>query len=108
MRWPGFQHEIGDPVEAMQTVSAAARVVLVEGLYLLYRTDGWEIVSRLFDERWFLDTPFEVAMTRLANRHMAAWGLTREDAERRIAANDRLNAEIVWKTRGFCDFRLAG
>jgi len=105
--WPDFRHEIGDPVEGAHAVGPATRLVLVEGLYLLHREDGWEAVSRLFDERWYLDTPLDVALDRLAGRHRAAWGLTREAAEQKIAANDRLNAEIVARSRTFADWLLA-
>lgn len=102
--WPGFQHEIGDPVEDATTVESGVRLVLVEGLYLLLRDDGWDEVSRLFDERWFFDTPPDISMDRLANRHMAAWGISREEAERRIAVNDGLNAEIVMASRDNSDW----
>lgn len=104
--WPDFQHERGDPIDDVYRVEAEARLVLVEGLYLCHQADGWDAVSRLFEERWYLDTPMDIAMMRLADRHQAVWGLTREEAERRIAANDRLNAEIVQKSRAFCDKRL--
>jgi len=106
--WPDFRHEIGDPVEGAQTVGPETRLVLVEGLYLLHPADGWEALAPLWDERWYLDTPLEVAMTRLTDRHRVAWGLTRAEAEQRIAANDRLNAEIVARTRDAADWRLAG
>jgi pantothenate kinase len=104
--WPGFQHEAGDPVEAAYTVPASTRLVIVEGLYLLHHADGWEAISQLFDERWCLDTSLEIAMERLALRHMQAWGMTRGEAESRIAGNDRLNAEIVRESCQFADWRL--
>lgn len=106
--WPDFRHEIGDPVEGALVVGLETRLVLVEGLYLLHPADGWEALGTLWDERWYLDTSLEVAMTRLADRHIAAWGLTRAEAAQRIAANDRLNAEIVARTRDAADWRLAG
>lgn len=105
--WPGFEHAVGDPVAAATTVAAATRLVIVEGLYLLHRADGWEAVSRRFDERWYLDTPLETALERLALRHMQAWGISRDEAERRIARNDRLNAAIVQTTAQFADWWLA-
>lgn len=102
--WPAFEHEIGDPVEEAQTIEPHTRLILVEGLYLLHQADDWENVSRLFDERWFLDTPFDLSMQRLTRRHMAAWNMTQSEAEQRIASNDRLNAELVQSTRAFSDF----
>lgn len=106
--WPDFQHEVGDPVECAFIVPPQTRLVLIEGLYLLLETDGWQAVSQAFDERWFLDVPLEIALERLAARHMAAWGLTRAEAEQRIAANDRLNAETVLASRDRADWRLTG
>lgn len=106
--WPGFEHDVGDPVEAAFTVPAATRLVLVEGLYLVHQGDGWDAVSRLFDERWFLDVPLDVALERLALRHMQAWTISRAAAEQRIATNDRMNADIVRASMGFADWRVLG
>lgn len=104
--WPGFEHAAGDPVEGASTVLASTRLVIVEGLYLLHRADGWETISTCFDERWYLDTPMEIALERLARRHMQAWGITRHDAEHRIATSDRLNAVLVQDSAQFADWRL--
>lgn len=103
LAWPGFKHEVGDPVEGACTVEASTRIVLVEGLYLLCRDGAWAGISRLFDERWYLDTPLDLALDRLAMRHMQAWGITRTRADARIARNDRLNAEIVAASSRFAD-----
>lgn len=104
--WPGFAHEVGDPVEDALIVPASSRIVMVEGLYLLHRADGWGVVSARFDERWYLDAPLDLAMGRLALRHMRAWGFSREQAEDRIAANDRPNAAIVVESAAAADWWL--
>ena len=104
--WPGFEHAVGDPVEGAYTVPASTRLVIVEGLYLLHHADGWEAISQLFDERWYLDIPLETALERLALRHMQVWGITRAAAEHRIATSDRLNAELVRDSAQFADWRL--
>lgn len=108
VEWPDFQHDVGDPVESAHAVSPSTRLILVEGLYLLHKADGWNEVGECFDERWYLDTPLDVAIERLASRHMAAWGLTREAANERIAINDGLNAQIVAATRDCADWLVAG
>lgn len=104
--WPDFQHDVGDPVEAAFSVPPTARLILVEGIYLLHRADGWESVSRVFDERWYLDTPLDVAMERLTQRHQRAWGMTWAAAQQRVAANDRINADVILQTRAFADWRV--
>jgi len=104
--WPGFEHSVGDPVEDALRVPVSTRLVIVEGLYLLHRADGWESISQCFDERWYLDTPLEIALERLALRHMQAWGITRDAAEHRIATSDRLNAELVQNSARFAEWRL--
>ena len=97
--WPDFQHEIGDPIENAIHIAPDVRLVLIEGLYLLHCDDGWDAVSRQFDAVWYLDTPLEIALERLLQRHMSAWQISREEAARRIESNDCLNAEIVAATR---------
>lgn len=104
--WPGFEHAVGDPVEAASVVPAATRLVLVEGLYLLHQDDGWAAICRSFDTRWYLDTPLELSLTRLAARHMRVWGMTHAEAKHRIATNDRLNALVVRRSRASADWLL--
>ncbi len=106
MSWPDFQHDVGDPVPDAIIVRSTVRIVLVEGLYLLHRSHGWNL-SGLLDECWFLDVALEAALERLALRHMAVWGLTLEHAQSRIAANDRPNAQIVLQTRAQATWLVA-
>lgn len=97
--WPSFDHSIGDPVEDDLLVSKNTKVILIEGLYLLYPQDGWQMAKPLFDEHWFLDVPIDIATERLAKRHMAAWGFSHEQAMNRIQQSDGLNAELVLSTK---------
>lgn len=102
--WPGFQHDIGDPIEGADVVPPAARLVLVEGLYLLLDDPEWQPVGQLLDERWYLDTPIALSMERLAQRHMRAWGWSLAAAQARIDANDRPNAEVVERSSARADW----
>lgn len=104
--WPDFQHDVGDPVDNVHEIGPDMRLVLVEGLYLLHETDGWNEVRQQFDEHWYLDTPPEVALERLTLRHMRVWHLTREEARQRIAANDQLNAKVVMDSGSGADWRI--
>ena len=96
--WPGFEHDVGDPVANAVAVLPSVGTVLVEGLYLLHDDHGWHH-AHLFDESWFLDVSMEIAMDWLVQRHMQANAHSREVAMQRLAVNDRLNAEIVMKSR---------
>ena len=100
--WPGFEHDVGDPVADAVQVSSGTRLILVEGLYLLHLEHGWNVAA-CFDERWFLDVPMDVAMERLVQRNMRAFGQTREQTLARMAENDRLNAELVLPSRARAD-----
>jgi pantothenate kinase len=82
-------------------------LVLVEGLYLLHRADGWEALEGLLDAVYYLDTPPQLAAQRLCQRHMAAWGISEAEALARIARNDGLNAQLVAGTRGSASALLA-
>ena len=101
--WPDFQHDIADPVESAISVPRTTQLVLVEGLYLLHRGDGWDLAG-LFDARWFLDVSMDRAMRQLATRHQRVWGLTDTQADARIAVNDGLNAHLVWADRTLADW----
>jgi pantothenate kinase len=100
--WPDFQHGVGDPVADAISVNPDAKLIIVEGLYLLHREHGWNLAG-LLDECWYLDTSMDVSMERLVKRHMASWGFSREQALDRLALNDRLNADIVLQSRELAD-----
>ncbi len=102
--WPGFEHEIGDPVEDAIEVPPACRLVLVEGLYLLYREGDWQALEGAFDETWYLDTPMETSIVRLIARHRQAWGFTEAQARGRMESSDYKNALLVETTRAGADW----
>ena len=101
--WPGFMHGVGDPSPDAIVVPARTRLVLLEGLYLLHRSNGWNL-DGLLDSCWYLDVGLDAALERVTRRHMASWGLDRAQAWARVQANDRLNAQIVAATRKRADW----
>ena len=102
--WPGFDHGVGDPEDDALTVPAACRVVLIEGIYTLYREGIWAGLEKLFDETWFLDVSVETAMSRLYKRHMTAWGMSKKEARNKADSNDRLNCAHITPGRENADF----
>ena len=107
LTWPSFDHTQGDPVEGSIIIPSEARILIVEGLYVLHNQHGFEHVQKLLDEKWFIDLPIEAAMKQLAKRHQQAWGISLDEAQQRIASNDALNAQIVEQTKNRADYFLS-
>ena len=110
---PGFDHEVGDPEPDSIRIEAGVRLLIIEGNYLLLgrldddhysEADGtplsssWRDVDSALDVSWFLHTQVDVAMERVAqrNKNNPGWEmLSMSETRERVAANDRLNAELV-------------
>jgi pantothenate kinase len=91
--FPSFEHAVKDPVDDGVIVPEGTPLVIVEGLYLLL--SDWRMTG-LFGFTVFLDCDLEVAMGRIAARHLAC-GLaaTEDEARRRADTNDRRNAQTI-------------
>jgi pantothenate kinase len=72
----------------------AARVILVEGNWLLLREAPWDRLAPLFDLTALADCPLETLADRLAARWRDA-GLAEPEVERRLRDNDLPNADAV-------------
>ncbi|GAB7350605.1 hypothetical protein MBLNU459_g1173t1 [Dothideomycetes sp. NU459] len=94
---PGFDHAAKDPAADAVEVPADAAVVILEGLYLLLDEPGWADIGPLVDLRILVTVELDEARRRVARRHVEA-GIepTLEDALRRVDANDRLNAQLIY------------
>ncbi|CAK8543526.1 unnamed protein product [Lathyrus sativus] len=99
---PSFDHGVGDPVEDDIFVNLQHKIIIVEGNYLLLEDGVWKEISSLFDEKWFVDIDIDKAMQRVLKRHIST-GKTRDIAEQRIENNDRLNAELIMKSKKNAD-----
>ncbi|KAB1208853.1 hypothetical protein CJ030_MR6G011289 [Morella rubra] len=99
---PSFDHGVGDPVEDDIFVSLEHKVVIVEGNYLLLEDRGWNEISSVFDEKWFIEVDIDTAMQRVLKRHIAT-GKTPDVANWRIEYNDRPNAELIIKSKKNAD-----
>ena len=71
LRWPGFDHGVGDPEPDKLCVEADCEVVIVEGNYLLLDEPVWaELGEDVFIERWFVRVDVDEAMRRVCARHI--------------------------------------
>ncbi|KAK7284078.1 hypothetical protein RJT34_18815 [Clitoria ternatea] len=99
---PSFDHGVGDPVEDDIFVNLQHKVVIVEGNYLLLEDGVWKEISSLFDEKWFIDIDIDKAMQRVLKRHIST-GKPPDIAKQRVENNDRLNAELIMKSKKNAD-----
>lgn len=100
---PGFDHSLKDPQPSQHTISFKSRIVIFEGLYLLYNKENWSkiynIVSnsnaKLFYKILACEDQIE---SRVAKRHLKA-GLVAsiEDGKDKFRKNDLLNARDIEK-----------
>ena len=110
---PTYCRKISDPVPGGVALKAHHKIVLVEGLYLLWRNDPrWEPLQELWDEKWFIKCPSrEEQRERLIVRSLEnwselkikSWGPGRKGAEDKVDANDTLNMDIVAESEQFAD-----
>ncbi|AWK70425.1 nucleoside/nucleotide kinase family protein [Rhodococcus oxybenzonivorans] len=99
---PDFDHAFGDPVAASIAVPRAVDVVFTEGNYLLAASGAWPRARSVMDEVWYLDTPRELRLARLIDRHRAA-GKSGPAAHAWAHGTDEINATMVAETRGRAD-----
>jgi len=91
---PLFDREAEAVRENARTVSAACRIVLLEGNYLLLDRPPWTRVPALLDLSIFITASLEILEERLVRRWLEH-GYNREEAQARATANDLRNARLV-------------
>ena len=95
MNGPGYSRQIEDVVDDAFTVPAAARLLVVEGNYLLLATAPWWRVRPLLDRAVYLEIPRELTRARLMKRHTEAGLFTEERNRAHIARVDLSNYDLV-------------
>ncbi|MBT2550800.1 nucleoside/nucleotide kinase family protein [Arthrobacter sp. ISL-65] len=99
---PDFRRTIDEPVAASLAIPAAVPVIITEGNYLLSDDARWQQVRAQLDEVWFIDTPRELRLGRLVERHML-YGMDRAAAEAWANGPDAANARLIEATRSRAD-----
>ena len=92
--YPVFDRSIEESIAAQGVVTKETKVVIVEGNYLLHDSGGWEVISELLDELWFIDVDDEKRLERLIARHIA-YGKSPADAESWSRGSDEVNARTI-------------
>ncbi len=102
----GFDRTIEEPVDDAVAVPASARVVIVEGNYLLLATGGWERVAPLLDATFFVEVPRDLRLSRLVARH-ERFGKSSDDALAWSLGPDEANAVLIEATAASADHVIA-
>jgi len=100
---PAYDRRLHEPVADAVQVPAEARIVLLEGNYLLSDTPPWDEVSGLLDLKFFLECELAGARQRMIARHIRG-GLTEEQARRKFEENDGPNAALIAATARRADY----
>ena len=99
---PEFRRTLDEPVAASIAVPADVPLVITEGNYLLADQEPWKGVRAQLDEVWFLETPHELRLQRLVDRHVS-FGMDREAALAWATGPDEANARLIQATRPAAD-----
>ncbi|WP_396020154.1 nucleoside/nucleotide kinase family protein [Arthrobacter sp. ISL-69] len=99
---PDFRRQIDEPVAASIAVPASVPLVITEGNYLLADHPAWRQVRAQLDEVWFMDTPPDLRLERLVDRHVH-FGMDRSAAEEWAGGSDEANARFIESTRPAAD-----
>lgn len=108
---PMYSRDISDPVPDKVILKNTHKIVLVEGLYLLWK-DEYPDLYNLWDERWFIQCPSrEEQIERLVRRSLKTWseaktklwGAGEEGARKRVEFNDIPNMDVVQSCQQYAD-----
>jgi pantothenate kinase len=104
--YPIFDRAIEESIAAQGVVTAATKVVIIEGNYLLHDEGGWEVCNDLLDESWMVDVDDDKRIARLISRHIA-YGKEPEAAKAWAKGTDEVNAKLIERGRGRADYIVA-
>lgn len=91
---PVFDRSLEIARAGAQIIPGTARVILVEGNYLLLDDPVWAPLRRYFDVTVMLDVPREVLVERLVAR-WRGYGMDEAAVREKLSGNDLLNADLV-------------
>jgi pantothenate kinase len=103
--WPDFDRSTEQTIPDAISIGPSARLVVVEGNYLLLQQPTWREVRELLDQVWYLDVPTDLLRRRLIERHMAN-DRSEADAVRHVDESDLVNAQLVGRTKQLADLAV--
>jgi len=104
---PSFRRVVDEGVAGEIAIEPAARVIVVEGNYLLVDDGPWALVRDALDEAWFCATSPQDREMRLIHRHTLG-GRSVEAATAWAREVDGTNALLIDATRDRADAVVSG
>ncbi len=101
--FPLFDRSIEASIPDGASVPAQARLIIIEGNYLLHDEGGWEVIAPLLDQCWFLDIDEWMRQSRLISRHIR-YGKSPEAAREWALGSDETNAALIERGRSRADY----
>jgi len=101
--FPRFDRNIEASIPDGASIPASARVIIIEGNYLLHDSDGWDVIAPLLDQSWFLDIDDWMRQARLISRHIR-YGKSPEAAREWALGSDENNALLIERGRSRADY----
>ncbi|QLG74849.1 hypothetical protein HG535_0H01760 [Zygotorulaspora mrakii] len=101
IRIPSFDHRVKDPTPNDYCIDGYTRIMIFEGLYLLYDAENWAKVYHQLSQTnallvWNVDIEEGVIKERVGKRHVQTGIVsTIEDGIKRFQTNDLLNARLI-------------
>lgn len=99
---PAFDRVTDEPNADQIRVSAAERIVIVDGNYLLIDLEPWSALADLFDAVAYIDVDREVRVDRLIARHVE-FGRTHAAATAFVLESDEANTAVIEAARHRAD-----
>lgn len=91
---PVFDRSLEIARAGAEIIPGSARLILVEGNYLLLDDPAWAPLRRHFDVTVMLDVPREVLISRLIGRWQG-YGMDEAAVREKLEGNDLVNADLV-------------
>ena len=103
---PSYSRQIEDVVDNAFVVPGTARILIVEGNYLLLANPPWDGVKPLLDLAVFIHLDREKVRTRLMKRHAEAGLFSEERNREHIARVDLANYDLIEMSAPRADLQI--
>jgi pantothenate kinase len=104
---PSFERTVDEGIAGEVAIPAEARIVVVEGNYLLVDQEPWNRIPHLLAETWFCETAADERLIRLVDRH-TRHGRSPEAARAWASTVDGANAILIEATQSRADLVVSG